>query len=80
MPNDDLRPCFNFSACRRNANVEKGGKSLCRSCANQLAGREYPLRQPTREPLYKDDSEVSESLGLPVPRKQNILKHLIAVV
>lgn len=79
MQNDDLCPCFNFSVCRHNATVEKGGKTLCRSCADGTAGREYPLRQPTREPLYKDDAEVSESLGLPVPRKKNILRHLISV-
>ena len=79
MPNSELSPCFNFSVCRQYATVEKGGKTLCRSCADATAGREYLLRQPTREPLYKDDAEVSESLGLPVPRKKNMLRHLITV-
>ncbi len=74
MPNDLLHPCCYFSSCRHNAAIEKDGKSLCHSCADRFAGREYPLRPPAREPLYKDDQEVSESLGIPVPRKQNNLR------
>jgi hypothetical protein len=79
MPNDLLYPCFHFSSCRQNATVEKSGKSLCRSCADRLEGREYPLRPPTREPLYKDDQEVSESLDIPVPRRKNNPRIVISV-
>ena len=63
-----MTPCFHHSACRRTAEVEKNGKSLCRSCAAQVCGREYPLRTPAREPLYSDDREAAEALGLAAPR------------
>ena len=79
MPNELLCPCFYFSSCRHNATVEKEGKSLCRSCAGQFHSREYPLRPPTREPLYKHDQELSDSLGIPAPRKKNNLRIIISV-
>jgi hypothetical protein len=79
MPNDLLYPCFYFSSCRHNATLEKGGKSLCRSCADRSEGREYPLRPPARAPLYRDDQEVAESLGLPAPRKKDNLRIVISV-
>lgn len=34
------QPC----ACGRAAVVEKGGRTVCRACAEGLRGREFPLR------------------------------------
>ena len=57
-------PCFYFSACRGHAALEKNGKSLCHACAACTRGREYPLRAPSRLPLYLSDRELGEALSL----------------
>lgn len=46
------------------ADVEKQGKSVCRSCAAGLRGTEYPLREPSREPLYWHPNELVVQLDM----------------
>jgi len=65
-------PCFYFSACRRHAALEKNGKSLCRACAAHADGREYPLRAPSRQPLYLSDREVAGAVGMIAPPRRRI--------
>jgi hypothetical protein len=72
MPAISPTPCFYFSSCRRNADLEKNGKSLCRSCAGRLKGREYPLRPPARQPLYEDAREAAEALDMISPRRRKL--------
>jgi hypothetical protein len=57
-------PCFFFALCRRAAEVEKCGRSVCRDCAaRRLRGREYTLRDPTPEPLYASDRDAADAFG-----------------
>ncbi|MGB6431504.1 MAG: hypothetical protein WBF06_13035 [Candidatus Acidiferrales bacterium] len=57
--------CFYFRMCDRAAEIEKCGKAVCRQCAaTNLRGREYPLRKPTRRPLYSSDNEAADSLDM----------------
>gem|GEM_PF-6965706 len=37
-------PCFYHAICNGIAVVDKGGKSLCRTCADKTKGQEFPLR------------------------------------
>lgn len=62
-----MPPCFYFKSCRRRAQIEKHGKSLCRQCAERLKGREYPLRKPSYRPLYINDKEIQEALSMVAP-------------
>jgi hypothetical protein len=58
-------PCFYYNLCRRTAEVEKCGRAVCRICAAaNLRGREFPLREPTRLPLYATDNEAAESVDM----------------
>jgi hypothetical protein len=58
-------PCFYYRLCRRTAQIEKCGRAVCRTCAAAyLRGREYPLREPTRRPLYASDSEAAQSVDM----------------
>jgi hypothetical protein len=58
-------PCFYFNLCGRAAEIEKCGRTVCRICAAaNLRGREYPLREPTRHPLYSTDNEAADSVDM----------------
>ena len=57
-------PCFYWKSCRRLAALEKQGKVVCRACAERLKGVPYPLRVPTREPLYSTGSAAAEALDM----------------
>lgn len=65
-------PCFYFFACRQHAALEKNGKSLCHGCAAHAEGREYPLRAPSRRPLYLSDRQVAEALSLIAPPRRRM--------
>jgi hypothetical protein len=65
----DAPACFYFRVCRNRARVEKNGKTMCRACAARCAGREFPLRPPSRAPLYKDDRELAVAMDLRPPRR-----------
>jgi hypothetical protein len=62
-------PCFYFEVCGRPSSLEKQGKAVCSPCAAHFAGREYPLRPPTREPLYDSSRAAAKSLGMLEPRR-----------
>lgn len=58
-------PCFYYNFCGRAAELEKCGRAVCRGCAAAyLRGREYPLREPTRRPLYSSDNDAAESVDM----------------
>ncbi len=57
-------PCFFWKLCRGRAALEKGGKSVCRRCAATLRGQEYPLRPPTRRPLYLRGRDAAEAMEM----------------
>ena len=57
-------PCFNWTACRRQAVVEKAGRSVCHRCAGALNGIEYPLRHASAEFLYADGRQAAEALDM----------------
>jgi len=64
-PNGAPPPCFYYKLCGRSAEIEKCGRGVCRICgAANLRGREYPLREPTRRPLYATDNEAAESVDM----------------
>lgn len=35
-------PCFNSKLCKGMAVVSKGGRGVCRACADKMSGVEYP--------------------------------------
>lgn len=57
-------PCFFHRDCGGTAEMEKQGKALCRNCAATINGVEYPLRAPSREPLYRVPEELAKQLGM----------------
>lgn len=61
-------PCFFYRRCGHIAEIEKQGKSLCRACAAQIAADEFPLRPPTRDPLYWSAADLVRQLGMEPPR------------
>ena len=63
-PDGSPPPCFNWRLCRGRAALEKGGKSVCRRCAATLRGQEYPLRPPTRRPLYPSGRDAAEAMEM----------------
>jgi len=62
-------PCFNFALCGARAAIEKRGRAVCRRCAAQLAGREYPLRAPSKRNIYRSVIEAVEALDMYEPRR-----------
>lgn len=73
MPNYALQattPCFFHRRCGNIAVTEKQGKTLCRSCANAINAEEFPLRAPTREPLYRSTDDLVRQLGMELPRSR----------
>ena len=57
-------PCFYWSHCRQRAALEKIGRSVCRRCAATLRGIEYPLRNPSAQPLYASARTAAEALDM----------------
>jgi hypothetical protein len=64
VPSPSALPCFYFGICRRYAEIEKNGKSLCRRCAGRLKGSEFPLRAPSPEPLYSKDRDAAVAMDM----------------
>lgn len=63
-------PCFFHRDCSGIAAVEKQGKAVCRACADGLKGTEYPLRAPSREPLYRRAEELVLQLEMKEGRRK----------
>lgn len=61
-------PCFFHRRCGNTAVMEKQGKTLCRPCGSRIAADEFPLRAPTREPLYWSAQDLVRQLGMEMPR------------
>ena len=57
-------PCFFSRVCLRRAAIEKAGRSVCRDCAARLRGAEYPLRDPSLQPLYLTGRDAGEALDM----------------
>jgi hypothetical protein len=57
-------PCFFSQVCLRRAAIEKAGRSVCRECAARLRGAEYPLRDPSLQPLYLTGRDACEALDM----------------
>jgi len=57
-------PCFYWNHCGQRATIEKGGRSVCRHCADKLRGAEYPLRNPCAESLYASSQLAAEALDM----------------
>lgn len=57
-------PCFFHKDCTRRAEVDKAGRSVCRSCAATLRGVEYPLRAPSADPPYLTSRAAAEALDM----------------
>ncbi len=57
-------PCFFWSVCSQRAALEKAGRSVCRRCAANLRGVEYPVRDPCAEPLYFTGHTAAEALDM----------------
>ncbi len=60
-------PCFYWDSCRRAAEIEKNGKSVCRPCAARLKGVPYPLRGPSSLVSYERwprDDGLAEQLDM----------------
>ena len=57
-------PCFFWNVCSARAAMEKGGRSVCHSCAAQLRGVAYPLRQAGIEPIYITGHAAAEALDM----------------
>lgn len=64
VENPEKRPCFFQQECGGTAEIEKQGKAVCRPCAVRIKGAEYPLRAPSREPLYPVPEELARQLGM----------------
>ena len=63
-PPDGSPPCFFWKLCSGRAVLEKAGRSVCRRCAATLRGQEYPLRPPTRRPLYLRGRDAAEAMQM----------------
>lgn len=63
-------PCFFHRDCGGIAEIEKQGKAVCRVCAGGLEGIEYPLRVPSREPLYRKPKELVLQLEMKEQRRK----------
>jgi hypothetical protein len=57
-------PCFFWNLCAGRAEIEKAGRSVCRGCASQLRGVEYPLRGVAAQPLYLTGRAAAEALDM----------------
>jgi len=59
-----VRPCFFWNLCRGRAAVEKAGRSVCRGCAGRLRGKEYPLRDASKDSMYLTGRAAAEALDM----------------
>lgn len=66
----EARPCFFHRDCNGTAEMEKQGKAVCRKCAATMNGIEYPLRAPSREPLYRAPEELAKQLGMRASKRK----------
>ena len=57
-------PCFFSQVCLRRSAIEKAGRSVCRGCAERLRGVEYPLRDPSLQPIYLTGRTICEDLDM----------------
>ena len=44
--------------------VEKAGRAVCLRCSINLRGFEYPLRGPSKDPLYVSGREIAEAMNI----------------
>jgi hypothetical protein len=68
-------PCFFWSSCRCLAELEKQGKSVCSACGAHLIGQTYPLRAPTRQPLYSTGTAAAAATGMIERNLRHPLNH-----
>src|SRR5579862_285109 len=61
---DSRPPCFYWPQCKERAALAKAGRSVCRACAANLRGVEYPLRDPSAEPPYLSAEDAAQSLDM----------------
>ena len=66
-------PCFYWARCRQRAALEKSGRSVCRLCSASLCGTEYPLRNPSAEPLYASARTAAEALDMLEPSSDDCI-------
>jgi hypothetical protein len=59
-----VSPCFYWAWCGRRSALEKAGRTVCRRCAANLYGAEYPLRDPAAEPPYLTSRLAAEALDM----------------
>jgi hypothetical protein len=57
-------PCYFWNVCSQRAAIEKAGRAVCSRCAANLRGYEYPLRAPSRAPIYKSGREVADAMNV----------------
>jgi hypothetical protein len=72
METSEARPCFFHRDCGGMAEIEKQGKAVCRVCAKAMKGIEYPLRQPSREPLYPVPADLVKQLGMGMGKTKRV--------
>ncbi len=70
LTTDASPPCFYWRVCGSRAAVEKQGKSVCPACATRLKGTAYPLRVPTRAPLYSSSRAAAAALDMVEKRRK----------
>ncbi|HVB99013.1 MAG TPA: hypothetical protein VNJ12_06730 [Candidatus Dormibacteraeota bacterium] len=68
-------PCFFHRRCGNTAETEKQGKTLCRPCASEISADEFPLREPTREPLYWSANDLVRQMDMQMPRSRGRAGH-----
>jgi hypothetical protein len=57
-------PCYFWNVCSARATLEKAGRSVCCRCAAHLRGIEYPLREPSIEPIYPTLRAAAEAMDM----------------
>jgi hypothetical protein len=58
-------PCFYFAVCRGTQAVSKGGRGVCRACADKMSGVEYPLTGPLPGELRRIDYSLKFTSAVP---------------
>jgi hypothetical protein len=57
-------PCYFWNVCSQRAAIEKSGRAVCSRCSTNLRGYEYPLRAPSRTPIYKTGRDLAEAMNI----------------
>ena len=57
-------PCFFWKLCSERAAMEKSGRAVCQRCAGSLRGVEYPLRNPSSQPIYLTGRAAAEAMDM----------------